>query len=173
MSAVTGLVTLSTPITRKLRAAGGEETEESVNELVLRRPIAKDLLATDGHNGEAGKLIALIAHLATVPIATIDGLRRADFETVVATLEKLKSADWAEGSAPSLQLREMLAGDLRVTDQHQGEAAKSMALIARLAGVEVATVYALPIGEFEALTESLDAGPTPPGLPTGQTASAS
>lgn len=172
MSAVTGLVTLSTPITLKLRAAGGAESEESTTELIIRRPIAKDLLATDGHDGDAAKSIALFAFLAGVPITTIDGLTRSDFEAVATKVEALKAEDFPEGSTPSLTLREMFARDLRVTDQHKGEVAKSIALVATLAGVEASTVQALPLGEFEALAENMER-PTQPGLPTGQTASAS
>lgn len=63
------------------------------------------------------------------------------------------------------------ADDLRCMDGHEGEVAKSIALVAHLSGLTVRQVGKLHPADFAALAEKAE-GFTPPGLPIGETSSA-
>ena len=101
MSDQTGRVALTTPITRRYRQPDGVEREEQVTELVVRKPFARDLRATDKHEGEVAKGIALAAHLTGVSIADIDGLELADFQAVMAKVEVFTGSGPATGPNPA------------------------------------------------------------------------
>lgn len=87
MSAVTGRITLSKPITYTI-GTGEDARQETVTELRVRPEItAGDLMAMDTHSGEMAKALALIAQVTGQPFIVAKLLPLADFQTVMAELE--------------------------------------------------------------------------------------
>ena len=65
-------------------------------------------------------------------------------------------------------LRRIKAKDLRCTDDHAGEVAKAIALVAKITGLEISAVDAMDVEDLAGLQERLE-GFLPPGLLTGAT----
>lgn len=67
-------------------------------------------------------------------------------------------------------LRRIKAKDLRVTDDHAGDVAKTLALLARITGQPVLVIDELDAEDLTALQDKVE-GFLPPGLLTGKTPS--
>ncbi|MDP1961937.1 MAG: phage tail assembly protein [Reyranella sp.] len=82
--------TLAHPITVTLKGPAGERTE-TITQLDFEFPAvlkARHLRATDGHAGEIGKTLALLAQFCGQPVKVLDELSGAD---LAALSEKLES----------------------------------------------------------------------------------
>lgn len=101
MSDIPGRMTLTKPITKRFKQADGSEREEQVTELTVRPVFARDLRATDKHDGEVAKGIALAAHLTDMSIADIDGLPQADFVRLMELIEDPTSGGRETGTTSS------------------------------------------------------------------------
>ena len=66
-----------------------------------------------------------------------------------------------------LSIKPPKAGDLRVTDLHKGEVAKSLALITQLSGLPASVIDRLALGDFVAGSEVVQ-GFLPSGLLNGE-----
>lgn len=73
---------LCTPIERRLKVAGGEERVETITEVLVREPRARDMRVADRHEGQVAKSIALIAQLTGLEIRDVDELVAADFDAL-------------------------------------------------------------------------------------------
>lgn len=67
--------------------SGAEARDETIFEISLRRPIAKDLLITDGVQGEVAKTLAVIAQLSGLPRVLVEKMDAADLTAVGAIIE--------------------------------------------------------------------------------------
>lgn len=71
---------LKHPVTLQFRQADGQVRDESITELPLRRPTAKDLRLVDSFGGQmVGMMIALIASLSGQTVEVIEKLDAEDF----------------------------------------------------------------------------------------------
>ena len=71
---------LKHPVTQQFRQSDGSIRDESITELKLRRPSAKDLRLVDSYGGQmVGMMIALIAALSGQEIEVIEKLDAEDF----------------------------------------------------------------------------------------------
>ena len=70
---------LAQPVKKITKTEGQDDRVEEITAITIRRPTTKDMLVTDGHQGEVGKTIALIAHLSDLPPKLIQALIPADF----------------------------------------------------------------------------------------------
>lgn len=71
---------LKHPVTLKFRQAGGEEREESITELTLRRPTAKDLRMVDDYGTRIiAMTIALVSSLSELDVEVIERIDAEDF----------------------------------------------------------------------------------------------
>ena len=86
MAAVSNSITLKHPITTTFRSSAGER-EETVTEVTVRRPKAKDLRVVDAATGEVAQAIALMAQLTTLTVAQIDDLDVEDFAALGKVIE--------------------------------------------------------------------------------------
>lgn len=73
-----------------------------------------------------------------------------------------------EEKMDSVTIRKPKAKDLRAIDAVTGDVAKSIALMARLTGLTVATVDEMDVTDFQAIGDIIE-GFTQPGRPTGET----
>ena len=93
-------------------------------------------------------------------------------EPVTRTFRDPSSGSTREETVTEITLRRPVAGDLRTLDQVSGDAAKGLALLARLSGLEMAVIDKIDIADFTELSKVIE-GFTGPGQPTGETPSAS
>lgn len=94
--------TLTEAVVRKIRDHKTSEVREDVIETVeMRRPRARDLRATDGHEGDVAKAIALIAHLTGLTVKEVDGLNTADFKALGAMTQSFSAPGRSTGETSS------------------------------------------------------------------------
>ena len=98
MSETTGRLTLAMPIVRRFRQADGTEREETISEVTVRPPVARDLRVTDKHDGDTAKGIALAAHLTGLSIAEVDALPLPEFKRLMELVEGPTGAGPATGA---------------------------------------------------------------------------
>lgn len=77
MSEVANRYTLKTPY-----RDGSDPNGAMLTELTVRRPIVRDLLATDAAKGEVGKAVALLSRLTGVDQKTLASMDGEDFEAL-------------------------------------------------------------------------------------------
>jgi hypothetical protein len=77
---------LTTPLVRRLKAAGGEERTEEINELTFRRLKGKDLRGAPSNEVDMG--LHLLARSTGLTAAEVDEM---EFEDVTAAIEKMES----------------------------------------------------------------------------------
>lgn len=73
---------LKHPIVRRLRAHGGEEREETITEITIRRLKAKDLRVVEKAAGKFSQSLALIGALTGLSPQVVDELDGEDVEGI-------------------------------------------------------------------------------------------
>lgn len=71
-------LTLKEPITTTFKSSDGAQRQETITELTLRKPKAKDLLSLDTVTGDVSKTLALISALSGHPMLVIHELSTDD-----------------------------------------------------------------------------------------------
>ena len=99
MSETANRYTLLYPITTTFKGPDGER-EETITELVIRRPVAGDLRVTDSVTGDVAKSLALLARITGVDQRALDKLDTVDLTALGEVIEGFTKAGPQIGKTP-------------------------------------------------------------------------
>lgn len=89
---------LKFPVTRKLRQAGGAETEETISEIEIRRLNGGDVRWIEAQGPKAGTALGLIARVTGLNSAVIDLIDAEDIAGVSEVIEGFLPASLRTGA---------------------------------------------------------------------------
>lgn len=173
---------LQKPIRVVYRTPGQPDRVETISTITLRAALAGDSRAMDNQGGENGATMGFIAQLSGVGVKQIEKLAVADYLALAAVLAPvlgevdpstvsnpltLDHPVEVEGGEPikAISIREMLAGDFRVSDTEDGENAATLAVIAHLSGLPIEVIDRVSFADYRRLSTVIGSF-IQPGLPT-------
>ena len=100
MSEVTGRHTLVHPLSVTFKGPDGER-EETITEVIVRRPKGKDLRVADQYPGEVAQSLALMARLTGLDPKQVDELDAEDIAAIGAIIESFTPPGLRTGKTSS------------------------------------------------------------------------